>query len=182
MSDDIKSSADLSDPTVDAPAAFSAAWRENGVRFWASDPKMVVQYKKAVSELATCIRAPNGGAEILQEGGVYFGCWLESTGTINAELLSRFLPALAQNTFLAFPTYQRQDGVFPYKIAQDGPAFAQIQTVTPLARSVWNHYLLNGQDRDFLAAMYDGMQRNDTWLAQKSRHPRHRRGRGVLLL
>ncbi|MCL6456931.1 MAG: hypothetical protein K6T85_02885, partial [Gorillibacterium sp.] len=45
-----------------------------------------------------------------------------------------------------------------------GPAFRQIQMVTPLARSVWNHYLMNGRDQVFLRKMYDAMVRFDQWL------------------
>ena len=38
--------------------------------------------------------------------------------------------------------------------------------MTPLARCVWNHYLLNGRDRAFLRTMYDAMARYDGWLAK----------------
>ncbi|MGJ8584062.1 MAG: MGH1-like glycoside hydrolase domain-containing protein [Marinosulfonomonas sp.] len=153
--------------------AVLAEWQASGVRFWASDPKMVTQYEKAIKDLMSCIKAQDDTPPILQEGGTYFGCWLESTGTINAEILSRFLPSVAENTFSAFAKGQRTDGLFPYKITKDGPAFAQIQTVTPLARSVWNHYKLNGQNRNFLKDMYTAMVANDHWLSQ------HRNTRGT---
>jgi hypothetical protein len=96
---------------------------------------------------------------------VYRGSWIESTGTISAEVLTRFAPTVARETFLQFARHQRDDGLIPYKVTADGEAFTQIQIVTPLARSVWNHYLLSGRDRGFLAAMYGAMSRNDTWLA-----------------
>jgi len=44
--------------------------------------------------------------------------------------------------------------------------FSQIQLVTPLARCVWNHYLLNGRDRAFLTQMYGAMARYGDWLAK----------------
>ncbi len=139
-----------------------AEWKRSGVRFVASSPEMEAQYHRAVAELFGAIKMPG---PILHEGGVYQGCWLESTGTINAELLSRFLPAVAERTFASFAAHQREDGLLPYKVTPDGPVFAQIQTVTPFARSVWTHYLLNGRPRDFLRSLYDAMGRNDAWLA-----------------
>ena len=48
-------------------------------------------------------------------------------------------------TFAGLAEHQREDGLFPYKLTASGPVFAQIQIVTPLARSVWTHYQLNGQ-------------------------------------
>src|SRR5688572_5888848 len=125
---------------------------------------MEAQYYRAVRELCASIRPAGGEEPILNEGGVYLGCWLESTGTISAELLSRFMPSVAARTFASFAGHQRADGLLPYKLTTDGPAFAQIQMVTPLARSVWNHYCLNGRDRGFLRSMYEAMARNDAWL------------------
>ncbi|HZY67518.1 MAG TPA: hypothetical protein VFE52_02960 [Devosia sp.] len=163
---------------IGAPAAswgddLRAEWTRSGVRFAASSAEMERQYYRAVRELLSAIR-PAGDAEpILHEGGVYEGCWLESTGTINAELLSRFLPAVAERTLGSFARHQREDGLLPYKITPAGAAFSQIQTVTPLARSVWTHYRLNGRPRSFLHRMYAAMARNDAWLAQ------HRDTRGT---
>ncbi len=148
--------------TVAASGAVAAEWQRSGVRFAASSPEMEAQYYRAVRELFGAIKEPG---PILHEGGVYQGCWLESTGTISAELLSRFLPSVAERTFASFAAHQRADGLFPYKVTANGPAFSQIQTVTPLARSVWTHYLLNGRPRDFLVTMYAAMARNDEWLA-----------------
>ena len=141
-----------------------AEWQRSGVRFAASSPQMEAQYYRAIRELVSCIKPVAGTAPILHEGGIYMGCWLESTGTINAELLSRFIPSVAGRTFEAFAANQRDDGLFPYKLTANGPVFSQIQLVTPLARSVWTHFGLNG-DRDFLARMYDAMAGYDAWLA-----------------
>jgi hypothetical protein len=146
-------------------AELLAEWQRSGVRFVASAPEMEAQYYRAVRELFGAIKPTQGPEPILHEGGVYQGCWLESTGTINAELLSRFLPSVARRTFAGFAEQQRADGLFPYKITVNGGAFSQIQTVTPLARSVWTHYLLNGRPHEFLAMMYAAMARNDEWLA-----------------
>jgi len=138
----------------------------SGVAFAASSAAMETRYYDALRELVACIKPTAGAAAILNEGGIYHGCWLESTGTINAELLSRFMPNVAANTFTGFARHQREDGLFPYKLTADGPAFSQIQTVTPLARSVWTHYCLNGRDNGWLAPLYRAMARNDAWLAQ----------------
>lgn len=138
----------------------------SGVAFVASSPAMERRFGDAVQELISCIKPTAGDLPILNEGGIYYGCWLESTGTINAELLSRFIPKVAGDTFAGFARHQRDDGLFPYKLTQEGPVFSQIQTVTPLARSVWNHYLLNGRDQDYLAKLYVAMGRNDAWLAR----------------
>jgi hypothetical protein len=145
--------------------ALRADWDQSGVQFVASSPEMEAQHQRAVRELFSCIMPAAGAEPILHEGGVYLGAWLESTGTINAELHSRFLPSVAQRTFAGFAERQREDGLLPYKLTADGAGFNQIQIVTPLARSVWNHYLLNGRDRDFLRRMYAAMARNDGWLA-----------------
>ena len=142
------------------------AFGAGAVRFAASSAAMERRHDDAVRELASCIKAAPGPEPILQEGGIYLGCWLESTGTINAELLSRFQPDVAARTFLGFARHQREDGLFPYKLTADGAVFSQIQTVTPLARSVWTHYQLNGHDQAFLAQMYSAMSRNDAWLAR----------------
>jgi hypothetical protein len=145
---------------------FAAEWQRSDVRFAASAPPREAQWDRAGREVCACIKPVAGvDAPILHEGGVYDGCWLESTGTINAELLARFMPDIAQRTFAAFAAQQRADGLLPYKLTPKGPGFAQIQIVTPLARSVWTHYGLSG-DRAFLRTMYDAMARNDSWLAQ----------------
>lgn len=143
-----------------------AEWTASGVAFAAASERLQSRWQQAVGELLDCIRPTDVTGPILHEGGVYHGCWLESTGTINTELMARFLPAIATQTYSAFATHQRDDGLIPYKITQAGPAFAQIQLVTPLARSVWNHYRLNGNDRAFLARMYAAMSRYDDWLAR----------------
>lgn len=139
-------------------------WVRSGVRFACEGPLETV-YNEAMRKLLDCIVPTVGPEPILHEGGVYLGCWLESTGTINAELLSRFLPSVSESTYLAFSQHQRADGMLPYKITEHGPGYRQIQLVTPLARSVWNHYRLHGSDKTFLRTMYDAMSRYDEWLS-----------------
>ena len=139
--------------------------RPSGVAFASSDPALEAQYYRAVRELFSCIRPTGDFGAILNEGGVYSGCWLESTGTISAETLSRFLPAVAERTFLGFARAQREDGLFPYKLTEAGPVFNQIQLVSPLARSVWTHHRINGRDVGFLTEMYASMARYDAWIA-----------------
>src|SRR5690606_38099171 len=141
-------------------------WLASGVAFASSSARIEERYYQAIRELLDCIKPTAVTGPILHEGGIYHGCWLESTGTINTELLARFLPAIATETYTAFATQQRDDGLIPYKIAETGPAFSQIQLVTPLARCVWNHFLLNGRDRAWLAQMYAAMARYDDWLAK----------------
>ena len=146
--------------------AILVEFAQSGVRFAASSPQMETRYYEAVRELVSCIKPTSGAQPVLNEGGIYLGCWLESTGTINGELLSRFMPSVAAATFDGFAEHLREDGLFPYKLTATGPVFSQIQTVTPLARSVWTHYCLNGRDRAYLARMYAAMARNDAWLAR----------------
>ncbi|MGO4545762.1 hypothetical protein AB4Z29_13260 [Paenibacillus sp. 2TAB23] len=151
-------------------------WNRSGVKFTARSGKLEQVYYAAVNKLLDCI-VPTGGEEpILQEGGIYLGCWLESTGTINAELLSRFIPSVSERTYQSFANYQREDGLFPYKITENGPSYRQIQLVTPLARSVWNHYQLNQPDKSFLRTMYDAMSSYDEWIAAN----RNTRGSGCV--
>lgn len=142
-----------------------AEWTASGVAFTSSSERMESRYYAAIGELLDCIKPTDLTGDILHEGGPYHGCWLESTGTINTELLARFMPSIATRTYSAFAEHQRADGLIPYKLSATGPAFSQIQLVTPLARSVWNHYQLNGRDRAFLATMYAAMSRYDDWLA-----------------
>lgn len=140
-------------------------WVQHGVKFAASSDKFESVYYEALRKLLDCVVPTLGDKPILHEGGIYLGCWLESTGTINAELLSRFLPSVSQTTYEMFADNQREDGLIPYKLTETGPSYRQIQLVTPLARSVWNHYQLNGKDQTFLRKMYTAMQRYDEWLA-----------------
>jgi len=145
-----------------------------GVGFAAVGGPLHERWQRAVAELEQCVwREDAASPAVLSEGGVYAGSWLESTGTISAEVLTRFAPALARETLRQFARHQRGDGLLPYKVTAAGPAFTQIQTVTPLARSVWNHYLLTGRDAAFLAEMSSAMVRNDRWLAE------HRDTRGT---
>lgn len=168
-----------------------AEWRHSGVKFASSSERFEGVYYSAARKLMDCIVATGGGAPVLREGGAYPGTWLESTGTINAELLSRFLPGVAEDTFRLFADCQRADGQMPYKVTEQGPAYRQIQMVSPLARSVWNHYILdrhagrngldgrqaqdgrNGSDKGdksddkaFLREMYGAMARFDDWLVR----------------
>jgi len=144
-----------------------------GIRFVALGGGLEQRWRQAWRELRACIAPIGDSAPLLHEGGVYHGAWLESTATINAEMLDRFAPSVTRATHLAFADAQRADGLLPYKVTADGAAFTQIQTVTPLARSVWNHYLLTGRDREYLTRMYEAMVRNDAWLAS------HRDTRGT---
>ncbi|WP_433938168.1 MGH1-like glycoside hydrolase domain-containing protein [Paenibacillus lautus] len=151
-------------------------WQATGVRFAASGGRLETAYYTALEKLLTCIVPMNGSDPILQEGGIYLGCWLESTGTINAELLSRLIPSVSETTYLAFADQQREDGLLPYKLTENGPSFRQIQLVTPLARCVWNHYELHGRDLSFLKTMYQAMSRYDDWIARY----RNTRGTGCV--
>jgi hypothetical protein len=141
-------------------------WRASGTAFACTSERIEARYDKAVRELFDCIKPTEVTAPLLHEGGVYHGCWLESTGTINTELLARFLPHIATTTYSAFADFQREDGLIPYKITAAGAAFAQVQLVSPLARCVWHHYRLNGRDRAFLGKMYAAMSRYDDWLVR----------------
>ncbi|WP_051815608.1 MGH1-like glycoside hydrolase domain-containing protein [Glycomyces tenuis] len=137
-----------------------------GVGFAAVGGPLEERWHRALAELEQCVRPLAGGAPVLNEGGVYAGAWLESTGTINAEVLARFAPGIARETHLRFAEHQRGDGMIPYKLTDDGPGFSQIQIVTPLARTVWRHHELTGGDEPFLETMYRAMARYDDWLAR----------------
>jgi len=148
-----------------------AEFARTGVKFAATPGTLESAYYSAIYKLLDCVAHEEGAAPVLQEGGVYKGCWLESTGTINAELLSRFVPSVSGATYEQFADHQREDGLIPYKIAVNKAVFRQIQLVTPPARSVWNHYLLNGRDQAFLRKMYEALAKFDEWL-EKNRNTR----------
>ena len=149
----------------DAITRLRASLAHRGTQFVAIGGPLEARWNQAWSELDQCIRPLVGSDPVLNEGGVYHGAWIESTGTINAELLGRFDPAVTTATHLLFAQHQRDDGMIPYKVTDAGPAFSQIQIVTPLARSVWNHYLLT-RDDSYLATMYSAMARYDAFLAR----------------
>lgn len=137
----------------------------SAVRFVALDGPLEERWHAALAELDQCIRPLVGSPPVLNEGGVYHGSWLESTGTINVEVLGRFAPQIAKATLLLFAEHQRDDGMIPYKVTADGAGFSQIQIVTPLARVVWRHFASTG-DRELLQTMYPVMVRYDAWLAR----------------
>lgn len=143
-----------------------AGLEEAGIRFVADGGPLEARWHQAVAELHGSIRPLGGtGEPVLTEGGPYPGTWIESTGSISSEVLTRFAPAVARATTEQFAAHQRDDGLLPYKVVDAGPGFTQIQLVTPFARTVWNHYLLTGRNRDFLRRMFDAMVRMDAWLA-----------------
>nr|WP_201469147.1 hypothetical protein [Microbacterium hydrocarbonoxydans] len=150
-----------------------AALDESGARFVASSGPLERRWLEALDQLSRCIRPLLDGVPVLNEGGVYRGCWIESTGTINTEVLGRFAPDIARDTLRQFAVHQRADGMIPYKVTDAGPGFSQIQIVTPLARVVWRHWQSTG-DRELLRTMYAAMVRYDAWLA----HYRNTRGTG----
>ncbi|MDQ0059068.1 MGH1-like glycoside hydrolase domain-containing protein [Paenibacillus harenae] len=156
----------VGEPKKESDRSVMAEWCKSGVKFATSTGRLEQVYYAALRSLLDCIVPTGGEKPILHEGGIYLGCWLESTGTINAELLSRFMPSVSESTYLAFAEHQREDGMLPYKITEQGPSYRQIQLVTPLARSVWNHYSQNGRDKSFLKTMYAAMIRYDEWLAK----------------
>jgi hypothetical protein len=163
---DVKSKVGILNKPSDLPVL--EEYIQTGTKFVVSSDssvKLENVYYDAIYKLMDCILPNEAGDGILQEGGIYYGCWLESTGTINAEILSRFIPSVAEKTYEQFIHFQREDGLLPYKITATGPVFKQIQLVTPLVRSVWNHYLLNGRDNKFLSKMYNGLVKYDEWLA-----------------
>lgn len=133
------------------------------VRFVARGGPLERRWDDALRELSSCIRPIIGADPVLNEGGPYDGCWIESTGTVNVDVLTRFAPDVAARTLRQFAVHQREDGMIPYKVTPTGPGFSQIQMVTPLARTVWRHYLATG-DRELLAALYGAMVRHDAWL------------------
>ncbi|RED61799.1 MGH1-like glycoside hydrolase domain-containing protein [Cohnella lupini] len=161
---------------TDSGKKLHAEFVRSGVKFAASPGKLEDVYYAAVGKLGDCVKPDARGRPVLQEGGVYHGCWLESTGTINAEILSRFCPDTAQSTFEQFAELRREDGLLPYKVTGNGPVFKQIQLVTPPARSAWNHYSMNGRNREFLLRMYESLAGFDGWLARY----RNTRGTGCV--
>lgn len=84
-------------------------WKQgSNVFFTAQSTKLSSVYEHAISSLLACIKPTLTEKPILHEGGIYYGCWLESTGRINNELLSRFLPKVAEETYLGFATFQEK--------------------------------------------------------------------------
>lgn len=135
------------------------------ISFVAIDGRLEHRWRGALEALERCIRPGADGDLVLYEGGGYDGTWLESTATIEAEVLDRFAPEVTRATHLLLARHQREDGLLPYKVTPHGPAFTQIQMVTPLARCVWHHYLRTGRDAGYLATMHRALTAHDQWLA-----------------
>ncbi|MCB2177961.1 MAG: hypothetical protein KQH57_19290 [Actinomycetales bacterium] len=155
-----------------APVLGSAA---SDVAFAALNGRLEARWDDALRELAGCIRPVDDETPILTEGGPYPGCWVESTATISTEVLGRFAPDVVTATHLRFAAHRRPDGLLPYKVTADGPAYAQIQIVTPLARTVWEHYLTTGS-REYLREMVEAATGFDAWLRRR----RDTRGTGAV--
>ncbi len=145
--------------------AFYEELSASGAAFASSEPGIQAMYYRALGLLSSCVLASPLGAPMLIEGGAYRGSWLESTATIGAETLSRFCPGIARSTFETFARLRRPDGLIPYKVLPEGPSYRQVQMVTPLSRSVWNHYRASGEDGDFILEMYGALSANDAWIA-----------------
>ncbi|MBD7966999.1 hypothetical protein [Paenibacillus gallinarum] len=71
----------------------------------ASNENLEDTYYSALQKLLACIKLLGEGKLILQKGGNDLGSWLESTGTINGELLTRLIPAVSETTYLAHCHY-----------------------------------------------------------------------------
>lgn len=167
--DDALDSLARTDPAEELPPGpLRDAVADAGLGFAAVGGPLEARRRQALVELSGCIRSLAGtGDPVLVEGGAYPGAWVESTGSISVEVLTRFAPEVARATHLRFAEHLRDDGLLPYKVTDAGPAFSQIQMVTPLARTVWNHFLLTGgTDLDYLRAMFDALAANDAWLAR----------------
>lgn len=145
---------------------------KSGTAFVCEDARAEAAYRAGIDILLRSFMVSPSGRVMLIEGDDYRGCWLESTGSACAETLARFCPGLAESTFLSFAESARADGLLPYKLTADGPAYRQVQMVTPFARSAWEHYRLNAPDPSFLRRLYAAAAANDAWLA------RHRDTRG----
>ena len=155
---------------------------ESGVKFAGSHPKLENAYYTGVIKLVESIFDSVDDTPILHEGGGYDGCWMESTGSISTELMARFFPKVAQSSFEIFADHAREDGLMPYKLIPSGPSYRQIQMVTPFARCVWNHYLLNGRDKVFLKKMYHAIANHVEWLIKYREYERYGLRGGVLYI
>ncbi len=148
------------------------------VNFAAIGGRFERRWFEALSQLQRCIRPlDSAGPEVLLEGGSHAGALLESTGTVSAEVLTRFSPKAAHETLSLFVDNQRSDGLLPCEVSAEGPRYTQLLLGSPLARSVLNHYRLNRDsatpDDDWLGTMYRAMSRYDEWISQ------HRNTRGT---
>lgn len=159
-----------------APAARDAldiGLRNAGVSFRAEGGRVEEAFSLAIRELARCIIPMYGAPALLIEGGVYHGCWLESTASISTEVLARFVPEVARATHELYAEHTAPDGLLPFRITEDGPDYWHLQIVSPLARSVWRMYKLGVGDKTHLRTMYNAMVANDEWIAA------HRDSRGT---
>jgi hypothetical protein len=105
-----------SDPVREAELSGTLAdgIADAGIRFASIGGALGGRWMQALRELGACIQPLVPGDDpVLSEGGVYHGAWIESTGTINAEVLDRFAPAVTRSTHLLFADHARTDGLIP---------------------------------------------------------------------
>lgn len=132
---------------------------------FAADGLLDAAWNSAMTAVERCIVSVAGQAPILHEGGIYNGTWLESTASICCEVLARFRPGVATETIRRIAAQPRTDGMLPYKVTPEGPAYRQIQMVTPFARSVRRVAAL-ASDGLLIADTYPTLAVHDAWLAR----------------
>ncbi|HOB03927.1 MAG TPA: hypothetical protein PKM36_01490 [Propionibacteriaceae bacterium] len=146
-----------------------ADWGRADVVFSAEGP-LGEAYAAAVTQLLDAVVQHGTQPAILHEAGAYPGCWVESTASIGAETLARFLPGVAAETVRRIVRHLRDDGMLPYKVTagpggETVPSYRQIQMVTPFARSVGTIADLSGEP-SLVADAYPALAAHDRWLAE----------------
>ena len=158
-----------------AVAAGASAWmapvfgQATGAGTWST------RWSEALNMLGANIRpVPNFDAQVLYEGAVYNGTWLECGPheSLAYAQMAHHIPAVpgkpdplevARNTHRAFFVNQRTDGQLPANVHRNGLGFGQIQMVVPIAATAWELAQLR-HDEALLREAYVACGRWDAWL------------------
>ena len=147
-------------------------------RFTTDDPALARLHDAALAALAAnSVTFPAFSTPVLVEGSVYHGVWLECApqeGAVYGDLGTPAARAIARNNHLIFFALQNAEGQLPYSVKPEGPGFAQIQMVVPIAATAWELARQAG-DSELLDKAYAACSRWDAWL----RRYRNTRGTGL---
>jgi hypothetical protein len=135
-------------------------------------------YDAALATLSgNAVQFPQYPAQVLVEGSVYHGVWLECApqeGQVYEQVGPDAARQLARNNHLMFFALQKEDGQLPCSVKENGPAFGQIQMVVPIAATAWELAERTG-DQELLEKAYAACGRWDAWLLKY----RNTRGTGL---
>ncbi len=113
---------------------------------------------------ANCRTIHETTGQVLIEGGVYQGIWMECA-PLEGAVYAPVAPDVVRRNHLAFFRHQREDGQFPASISEKRVGFAQIQQVVPMAATGYELGVVSG-DGELLELTYRAWEKWDGWICR----------------